>query len=106
MLILQGVLTLGRRVRLIEEDMLQIQRDLNKRYEKAEFQALVKSWAATASTGERNAKLLEVAAEVLPKHGFEKSLAGLEEFNELARGFQRFPAFAELWTKSQILLGL
>jgi len=104
--VLKGVPTLNRASRMLEDEMIKVMDEFNKKYAKAEFQKVVASWReGSTSVGSFREVTREIAFEVLPKFGIAASKEGLAEWAAAARAFMRFPTFAESWRKGQILLG-
>lgn len=104
--VLQGVATLNQPAKFMEDDMIKVMEEFNKKYAKAEFQKTVGSWREGKTSVEIFRKAVkEVEREVLPKFGFEGTKEGLAEWSATSRAFLRFPAFSEIWRKGQILLG-
>jgi len=110
--VLEGVLSFGDGVKVVEADMIKAQGDLNKRFDKEDAQELLRQWKSAIGTGSQRGLLEKfrdlskaIFSEILPVHGFAATTDGYGEWTKLQKSFQRFPNFKEIWRKGEILRG-
>jgi len=103
---LPGVATFQTPTKVVENDMLNIVREMNKQFETSKFQQRVLSWKGGTTTSEKHKQEVKETEDMMcSKFGFQANEEGRKEWENMCEAFQRFPAFAELWRQSQILVG-